>query len=42
MNDSVLSLKENTTQERFTYIQIARKYFKYFMTYQVLFCMIFV
>ena len=32
MNESVLSLKEKTTQHWFSYLQIARKYLQSFMT----------
>jgi len=32
MKESVLSIKEKTTQHWFSYFQIARKYLTYFMT----------
>ena len=32
LSESVLSLKEKTTQHWFSYFQIACKYLKYFMT----------
>jgi len=32
VQESVMSLKENTTQHWFSYVQIVRKYLNYFMT----------